>query len=226
MPQASETVAEAVDLIGVTATENFKVASEGAKVWVQIKGSSFVSTNAASTKAREVAGLVSQLQTVGVDAEDIEVDNVRVDVNAGLIKTSEATYTLVVHCRRNELMPAVITAISNQRQATLARVEWQYPDAEAAYLRSLEAALAKAKGKAEVAAKALGVRIVAVHRFAEGNFEDANDFVFFHEQATAMVPRSRAKRLNATVDFGMTMSRSKEMEVSVNISFRTEPLES
>jgi uncharacterized protein YggE len=214
----------AVDLIDVSALEKTTIVAYGAKVHIKIRGSSLVSANTAITKAREVAALASQLQNAEIAPEDIEVDDIRVDITNGLLKTSEAVYSLTVTCRRNDLITSVINAISSQKQATLTRIQWQYPGEDAALLKCLELATTRAKQKAAIAATALGTRLVAVHRFYENS--QAGDDDDDHLEAYDMAPGMRMRSMQASqVEAGVNMNHTKQVSVLATITFRTEPVE-
>jgi len=206
---------DVVDLIKIAVGDTYRVNADGARLHVQVRGSSLMSAKMAYTKAREVTALVGQLQSVGLCGEDIEIEGVHIDVaNGSIVKTSEATYTLCATCTSLEMLPSVLGVIASQKQATLQRIEWVYSDEDGQRDEWLEALIEKAKAKALTVSKALGVRIIAMHEFTETSKDSEGPNHYGDAQ------RSYGRARAQSVDLGIDINHSKEVDLQIEIEYR------
>jgi uncharacterized protein YggE len=217
MPQIDDG-SNVVDLINITVGDTYRVKADGAKLHVQVRGSSLMSAKMAFTKAKEVAALVGQLQTAGLSLEDIEIEGVHVEVASGsIMKTSEASYTLCATCASLDLLPSILSVISTQKQATLHRVEWVYSDEDFQRDEWLEALIEKAKAKALTVSKALGVRIVALHTFTENTHSPVDAIRVDLGHVRSMQSKN--------VDLGIDINHSKEISLQVDVQYRVSSIQ-
>lgn len=214
---------DAVDLITISVGETYRVKADRAKLRVEVRGSSMMSANMAQTKSREVAALATQLQSAGLTVNDIEVEGVRVEVgNGSVIKTSEACFTLAVTCPNLELLPAVLTVIASQKQATMRQVDWEYTTEESERERRLEGLIDRAKAKALRLSNALGVRIIALHRFAEAHDDDGFSAQYGGPPTSFKVAR---RSRSAPIDVGIDINHSKEVDIHVEVQYRVSSIQ-
>jgi uncharacterized protein YggE len=125
-------------------------------------------------------------------------------------------YHLKVRSEKLEQLAALLDIIAEQKNATLERIEWKYPEEEARE-RGLEAAITKGKAKAEKVAAAMGVKLLGVYDFVENAFDEERPPMPF--QAKAMEMRS----LGAIADqpsLNMDIQHSKTIQVNVDIWYR------
>src|SRR5688500_9261685 len=85
-----------VNFISVTMFATADVEADRSDLFLQVRGSSLIFGNAALSRAREVAQLVTDLKGIGVPEGDIRLLDVQAEVHKGL--NSAATYSLRVHC--------------------------------------------------------------------------------------------------------------------------------
>ena len=124
-----------------------------------VKGSSIVSGNEAMKKAREVSQLVEALTSFGLTPDSILLQGVRIETASGtLLKSSSAVYHLKVKTEKLDQLAGLLDIIAEQKNTTLERVEWKYPEDEA-HEQGLESAIAKGKARAEKVAGAMGVKL-------------------------------------------------------------------
>ncbi len=204
------------DTIKISASHHEEILATYADLFVTVKGSSVVSGNEAMKKAKEVSQLVDELTRFGISAENIHLQGVHVETSSGaLLKSSSASYRLRVRCEQLGQIADLLDIITSQKNATLERIDWKYPEEEARE-RGLESALAKAKSKADKVAAALGVKLLGVYDFLENSFDEEAPIMF---QAQAMM-KSRSSAPLAEPSLDMDVQHGKTIHVNVEVWYR------
>jgi uncharacterized protein YggE len=213
------------DTIKVSAFHREEIFASHANLYVMVKGSSLVSGNEAMKKAREVSQLVEALTRPALSGDEgsrlssdsIQLLGVHIETASGtLLKSSSATYRLRVKVEKLDQLAELLDIISSQKNTTLERIEWKYPEEEARE-RGLEAAIVKGKAKAEKVATAMGVKLLGVYEFMENAYDEERPPMPF--QAKEMAMRS----LGAVADqpsLSMEIQHSKTIFVNVDIWYR------
>jgi uncharacterized protein YggE len=205
------------DTIKITAFHREEILASHADLFVTVKGSSVFSGDQAMKKAKEVSQFVDELIRFGIPAEDIHLQGVHVENSGGgLLKSSSAVYRLRIRCGKLDQIAELLDIVTAQKNSTLERIDWKYPDEEARE-RGLEAAIAKAKLKAEKVTAALGVQLLGVYDFIESTFDEEAP-VMFQPQAMMM----KAARSSAPVEpsLGMDIQHGKTIQVNVEVWYR------
>lgn len=207
------------DTFRVQATHRAEVAADKADLRVTITGSSLVTGAQALQKAREVAQLVKALTEFGVPEADIFLEDVTAHVAGGsLLKSSQATYRLRVHCAKLEMLADILGILTSQKNADLQSLQWGYPDDEAAQDEWLRLCIARANQKAALIAETLGVKLLGVHAFSE---RVANPEGLLPPPAASMMLRTSAERPRVTAEeLGLDVSHVKKVEVQVDVEYR------
>jgi uncharacterized protein YggE len=209
------------DTIKVSASHREEIFASHANIYVTVKGSSLVGGNEAMKKAREVSQLIEALTRFGLSTDAIQLQGVRIETASGaLLKSSSATYHLKVKNEKLDQLAQLIDIIAEQKNATLERIEWKYPEEEAQQ-RGLEAAIARGKAKAERVAAAMGVKLLGVYDFMENTFDEERPPMPF--QAKAMEMRSMGVVADQP-SLSMEVQHSKTVHVSVEIWYRVSQL--
>jgi uncharacterized protein YggE len=205
------------DTIKVSASHKEEIYADRADLFVTVKGSSLVSGDQAMKKAKEVNQLVEALTSLGLSPEAIQLMGVRIESSSGaLLKSSSAVYRLKIKCGKLEQFAELLDIIASQKNATLERIEWKYPE-DAARERGLETALTMAKARAEKVAASLGVKLLGVYDFMENTFDEERPPMPF--QAMEMGMKARAASAPEP-SLGMDIQHSKTIHVSVDIWYR------
>ena len=205
------------DTIKISASQREEISSSHADLFVTVKGSSVVSGDQALKKAKEVSQLVEALISFGLSPEAIHLQGIHIETASGvLLKSSSATYRLKVRCEKLDQLAEVLDIIASQKNATLERIDWKYPE-EAARERGLEAALAKAKSKADKVARSLGVKLLGVYDLIENIYDEEMPYPQFAAQATPMRAMSKAA---PEPSLGMDIQHSKTVHIGVDIWYR------
>jgi uncharacterized protein YggE len=205
------------DTLKISAFHKEEISANRADLFVTVKGSSLVSGDAAMKKAREVSQLVEALTGFGLSPDAIELQGVHIETSSGtLLKSSSATYRLKIRCNNLDQLADLLDIISSQKNAALQRIQWKYPE-EAARERGLEAAMEKAKSKADKVAKSLGVKLLGVYDFLENLHDEEMPYPPFAAQA---MPMRLAARAAPEPSLGMDIQHSKTIHVSVDIWYR------
>jgi uncharacterized protein YggE len=208
------------DTIKVSAFQREEIFASHANLYVTVKGSSIVSGNEAMKKAREVSQLVDALTRYGLSPDAIQLQGVRIETSSGtVLKSSSAVYRLKIKTEKTDQIAELIELIAEQKNATLERIEWKYPEEEARE-RGLEAALVKGKEKAAKIASALGVKILGVYDFVENSFDEERPPMPY--QAMEMKARAVAAEQPS---LNMDIQHSKTVQVNVEIWYRVSDLE-
>jgi uncharacterized protein YggE len=114
-----------------------------------------------------------------------------------------------------EQLAELLDIIAEQKNTTMERIEWKYPEEEARE-RGLEAAIAQGKAKADKVAASLGVRLLGVYDFTENAFDEERQMPFAPQ---AMMMKSRAA-LADEPSLDMEIQHSKTIQVNVDIWYR------
>src|SRR6266508_1058354 len=117
------------DTIKVSAFHREEIFASHANLYVTVKGSSVVSGNEALKKAKEVSGLVEALVRFGLSADTVQLLGVHIETSSGtLLKSSSATYRLRVRVEKLDELAELLDIIGSQKNTTLERIEWKYPE--------------------------------------------------------------------------------------------------
>jgi uncharacterized protein YggE len=204
------------DTIKVSAFHKEEIFASHANLYATVRGSSVVSGNEAMKKAREVSQLVEALTRFGLSPEAIQLQGVRLETASGaLLKSSSAVYRLKIKCEKLDRLADIMDILAEQKNATLERIEWKYPEEEARE-RGLEAAISKGKAKAEKVAESLGVRLLGVHEFMENAFDEERPPMPFQAMEMGMKARAAADQPSLNMD----IQHSKTIQVNVDIWYR------
>ena len=204
------------DTIKVSAYNREEILASHADLFVTVRGSSVFSGNEAIKKAREVSQLVDELTRFGISSENIHLQGVHIESSSGaLLKSSSAIYRLRIRSEKLDQVAELIDIFASQKNATLERIDWKYPE-ESARERGLEAALAKAKVKAEKIAAVMGVKLLGVYDFIENTYDQEAPIPF---QPQAMMMKSRMAE-STEPSLGMDIQHSKTVQINVEIWYR------
>jgi uncharacterized protein YggE len=205
------------DTIKVSAFHREEIFASHANLYVTVKGSSIVSGNEAMKKAKEVSQLVEALTRFGLSPEAIHLQGVRIETASGaLLKSSSALYQLKIKSEKLEQLADLLDIVAEQKNATLERIEWKYPE-EDARQRGLESAITSGKEKAEKVAASLGVKLLGVYDFMENAFDEERPPMPF--QAMEMRMKTRAAVADEP-SLNMDIQHSKTVQVNVDIWYR------
>jgi uncharacterized protein YggE len=205
------------DTIKVSAFHREEIFASHANLYVTVKGSSLVSGNEAMKKAREVSQLVEALTRFGLSPDSIHLQGVRIETASGtLLKSSSAIYHLQVKMEKLDQLTGLLDIIAEQKNASLDRIEWKYPEDEARE-RGLESAIAKGKAKAGKVAAAMGVKLLGVYDFMENTYDEERPPMPY--QAMEMSMKSRAAMADQP-SLDMEVQHSKTIHVNVDIWYR------
>ena len=205
------------DTIKVSANQREEIFASHANLFVTVKGSSVVSGNEAMKKAKEVSRLVEELTRFGLSPDAVHLQGVHIETASGvLLKSSSAIYRLKIRCEKLDQLADLLDIIASQKNETLERIEWKYPE-ESAQERGLESAIAMGKAKAEKIAAAMGVKLLGVYDFLENTFDEERPPMPF--QAMDMGMKSRAAIADEP-SLGMDIQHSKTIHVNLEIWYR------
>ena len=210
------------DTIQISASQREEIQATHAELFVSVKGSSLVSGDAALKKAKEVNQLVEELSQAGLPSEAIQLLSIYAESASGtILRSSSATYRLRLRCEKLEQFADLVSIITNQKNATLERTEWKYPD-ETVLEQALEKAIQKAEAKAKKTAQALGVKLLGVYSFNENTVDQEPGMP---QVAFGVQGRSRAMGVVSQPDLGMDIQHSKTVEIHVDVEYRVSGFE-
>ena len=206
------------DTIKVSAFHREEIFATHANLYVTVKGSSVVSGNEAMKKAKEVSQLVEALTRFGLSPDAVQLQGARLETSSGtLLKSSSAVYHLKIKSEKLEQIAGLLDIIAEQKNASLNRIEWKYPE-DAARDHGLELAIAKGKERAEKVAATLGVKLLGVYDFMENTFDEERPPMMPY-QAMEMSMKTRAAA-PAGPSLDMEVQHSKTVHVNVDIWYR------
>jgi len=205
------------DTIKISVSQREEISANRADLSVTVRGSSVVSGDQALKKAKEVNQLVEALTSYGLSSEAVQLMGVHIETASGmLLKSSSATYRLKIKCEKLDQLAELLDIIALQKNATLERITWKYPE-DNARERGMEAALEKARSKADKMAKSLGVKLLGVYDLIENIYDEEMPYPQFAAQA---MPAPRMAKAAPEPSLGMDIQHSKTVIVSVDIWYR------
>jgi len=205
------------DTIKISASHKEEIFADHADLFVSVKGSSLFNGNEAMKKAKEVSQLVEALTGFGLSPEAIHLQGVHIESSSGaLLKSSSATYRLKIQCEKLDQLAELLDIISAQKNASLERIQWKYPE-ESAREQAMETAMGKAKVKADKVANSLGVKLLGVYDFIENTYDEERPFPQFAMQAA---PKAARGTPTPEPSLGMDIQHSKTVTVGVDIWYR------
>ena len=205
------------DTIKVSASHKEEIFADHANLYVTVRGSSVISGNEAMKKAREVSQLVEALTNFGLSTEAIQLQGVRIETaNGAVFKSSSAVYRLKVKVEKLDQLAALLDIIAEQKNATMERIEWKYPE-EQARESGLEIAITKAKAKGEKVAASLGVKLLGVYDFIENAFDEERPPMPFQAMEMGMPARAKGP---AEPSLKMEIQHGKTIHVTVDVWYR------
>ena len=208
---------DTLHLITVRDTSTVNIHATGAKLAVRIAGQSFFTGTEAFKRATEVASCVSALKECGIMEDDIHLLSVSTEVESGiLIRSSSATYHLLVECKSVESLGRVLTAISSQKNSKIAGIAWHYPDVDKTKQDLVRKAARAAKDAARAIADSLAVPLVGVHKLSYDVSGLDTELRLPEASAYAMRARTQAK---ATVLDNLDLSHTATVTVTVTAEF-------
>jgi len=200
-----------------------------ADMYVEISGDSFVSGNAALTKAREVRDLVAALAEVGIAESSIQVVGIQAKVSSGIIgKSSSAVYRLRIAVPSLDMLADALGAVTSRKHATLTLVDWQYDGIEELHDDMLGQALRRAQERAALVCRELRHQNQGVHSLTEKLRDDQDKQTRLESGAMlAMLadtaPRSRRRAAVTAEDLGLDVAHSKTVSLRLRVEYRVRP---
>lgn len=208
------------NIIRIEITEANDVHASSADVFITIAGSSFHSGDQVLRKTKEVGQLVQKLADIGIGADDIRVEAVEGQVDRGVLSSSSsARYTLRVRCVDLDAISEILGAVTSLKAAKFQRIAWRYGDLEKLENDLLEAALRKSRERANLAARALGTRIVGIRECSIKSQMPES------QEANAMRYGIGGGRSVSREDLGMEVVHSASLEVRVLVRYLVEGFE-
>lgn len=205
------------DTIKVSAFHKEEIFASHANLYVTVKGSSIVSGNEAMKKAREVSQLVEALTRFGLGPDAVQLQGVRTEMSSGtVLKSSSAVYRLKIKLEKLEQVAEVLDLIADQKNATMERIEWKYPEDETRE-RALVSAIEKGKAKAQKVAESLGVTLLGIYDFIENSFDEERPPMPYQAMEMGLAARAKGP---AEPSLGMDIQHSKTIQVNVDIWYR------
>lgn len=211
--------------IRIVETESREFEAKEVELHVTVRGSSFFVGDAALTKAREVSALVTDLQRLGIEDDCIRFEGVKAEVSSGTMgRNSSASYLLQVVCRKLEMLPDVLGAVTSQKNTKITHLRWEYGDTRETEEELLDLCIERANKKVRRIASALGVSLLGISDLKDSAYDEGGrlspEQSFAVEDADlAFARRSRAGQITLE-DFGGNISHTKRRFVSVAITYR------
>ncbi len=208
---------DTLHLVTVREMATADIQASGAKLAVRIAGQSFFTGSEAFKKATEVANCVSSLKNCGIPEDEIHLLNVSTEVESGiLIRSSSATYHLLVECKSIDLLGRVLTAVSSQKNSKIAALSWHYPNIEKTKRDLIQSAVRAAKEAARAVADSLSVPLVGVHKLS---YEISGlDTELRVPEISAYAMRARTKAKTAALD-SLDLSHTNTVAATVTAEF-------
>jgi len=206
------------DTIHISTVQSEEIQATHADLIVSIRGSSFFSGNEALKKSKEVNQLVNGLEELGLSMEDIRLQSITTDSSSGnFLKSSSATYRLSIRCNKLDQFSDLLSVIVLQKNASLEKMIWRYPDEEMRE-QLLEKAIAVVAARAKKVAANLGVELLGVYIFNENYMDEESPFRM--AEVGFAQAKTRAVGITPQADLGMDIQHMKKVEVRLDVEYR------
>lgn len=203
-------------ILRVSAHDTADITANRAKLHVRVEGETFVYGNAALSRSREVAELVSRLEGLGLSDEDVNVAGVTARVNQGtLIKGSKVVFSLRFTVRDLGKLSDYVGAIATAKHAELERLEWIFDDQDKQVVALSSRAMKKAFEKAEAMTRAVGFEVVGLRSASDSHELPTPQPLAF----AAPDGFERARAAPARVDLGTEFKATQTISVTVSAEF-------
>ncbi len=159
---------EKPDTIEIAASAETEVAATSADIDLEVDGSSIFTGNEAFKKARELRELFEILTAVGLAADQMTIQGIRLSSDALLgWKSSSCCYSVRIRKAKSDILPQVLGSIAAKKGVTITKLFWRFETLETELPAIRERAMADLLSKARQSAALLGVEILGVHSFRE-----------------------------------------------------------
>lgn len=133
------------------------------EVQLMIKSTSAVRSAEASRAVAEIAEFLGAAAELGIHEEQVEIHGAAVAEGKGIFgRGSTASFALTVRDVPTDKLVGLLQAATAMPHTTHERTRWCFDVPEEVHLDLLRQVSAKAKARADVAAEALGVKVVGV----------------------------------------------------------------
>lgn len=201
-----------------------EVLANRVNLFVDVRGSSFVSGRTALKKAKEVRSIVEGLAQIGVTEENIQLMSVQAEVSSGMLtKSSSAKYSLKILVADLDALADVLGVILEAKNASVNSLEWLYDDYEKVHNAMLEEAIARAERRIAVMCQSLQHEKVAVYTMTENLRTNDHDRYMMPRVASPAAMRAVAEPMTKE-DLGLDITHSKTISLEVHIEYHVEPV--
>lgn len=206
------------DTIHISTVQSEEIQATHADLIVSVKGTSYISGNEALKKSKEVNQLVNELIGTGLSMEDIRLQSVFTEISSGnFLKSSSATYRLSIRCNKLEQFSDLLSVILLQKNTSLEKINWRYPDEEMRE-QLLEKAIAVVQARSQKVAASLGVEVLGVYTFNENYMDEESPYRMM--EAGFAQAKTRALGITQQADLGMDIQHTKKVEVRLDVEYR------
>jgi len=194
-----------------------------AKLLLRIEGETAFWGNAALTRSREVAALVTALGAQGVLEADLRVLNVTLAAQSGALgRSSRASFTLEVSVGDLERLPEHLGTVSSAKNIELLRLEWVYSGEDLLGQTLLGQATGQAQARAQAMADALGLHLAGLRSASDSSeLPQLESVSFTRDWMNQEMERSR-RRGAPPLELGGELRGRKIVRVQVQAEFWTQ----
>ncbi len=184
--------------IEVSHQETGYISATGATLYLTIEGEKFFAGTAALKQAVELRKLMDGLLGCGIKEDQVGIESIFAEVHKGLLsKSSRAKYSLFVECKDSAVIPGILDTVTNQKDCTLNRLQWDYSDNEETINGWIKAGTEKVRQRAVVMAAAAGSEIVGINSLKVDVVDPSAPTAHYHRSVDVMPmvsapPRARA----------------------------------
>ncbi len=209
------------DTITVNIELEQKVYASRADMYVEIKGDSFFSGNAALEKALEVRALVVVLAGVRIEESHIQVVGITAEVSSGIIgRSSSAVYRLRIEVASLDMLADALGAVTSSKNASLTLLDWQYDGIEELHAKMLRQALRSAELRAALICRELNHTNLGVHSCTERLRDDQEKQLDMPQEFLGGVRRRAAVTKE---NLGLDVTHAKTVSLDVRVEYRVQP---
>lgn len=210
------------DTISINSEFSDDVPATGARITVNLEGSSFFSGRQAFSKAQEVRKLVGDLAEEGVNENDIELLAVSLKTDSGLLRsTSSVKYSFSINIDEMENLAKVIGVIASQKKASISDIDWKYDGLDQKHEELLALAIDECERRADLICKSIKHERIGVNNLS---FNDTGAEREERNYSMLSAPGVMRRQKLDNDDFGMELKHIRKAAVSVTIYYLVKPL--
>ena len=208
------------DLITTEIDIEIEVEPKHASLLLIVEGESNFQKNSSFKQSKEIASFINDLSDVDYSHENIRLKNLKIKEQTGkLLKSSTASFTLILDKIPLNLIPQIIAISSIQKNIEVKNIEYDYGVFEVEKPEILRRACEQAKEQAKLISHSFGVSLLGIHSMKSQWIYPKKEKCFDGELSTSL-HRYRSLDHDQMESMNFTSNHKSLLKLSLITDFR------